>query len=358
VTRPPGLKSLTPDWFTRVLRRSGTLGPAANVTSVVAHGIGTGQLSSVTRVALEYDRDTGAPASLVVKTPSPDAGSRRVGATMGIYRSEVRFYQEVAPSIGLPTPTLHWSELDERTGDFVLVLDDLYPVTHAGDMLSHATTEQVSSAIGGLVGMQAPTWDDARLRRLPWLSGLGGMRALFAAVPAAIDGFERRFGERLEAQHMNLIRGLVPRTSEAFDAIWRPPFVIAHGDYRLDNMLFGTEPPAPALTVVDWQTVCLGPPGLDVAVFLASSVDTGTRRSTERDLLKSYVDGLAQAGVRGFGYDQAWESYRRASLSPLLLSVFTSVALERTERGDAMWLQLLRGAAQLVADTEAARVLD
>ncbi|KFG77450.1 oxidoreductase family protein [Streptomyces mutabilis] len=135
-------------------------------------------------------------------------------------------------------------------------------------------------------------------------------------------------------------------------------FVIAHGGYRLGNMLFVTEPSAPALTVVDWQTVCLGPPGLDVAVFLASSVDIETRRSMERYLIENYVDRLAQAGVRCSGYGLAWGSYRRASLSPLLLSVFTSVALERTERGDAMWLQLLQGAAQLVTDAEAVRVLD
>lgn len=358
MTRPQGPDSLTPDWFTRVLRRGGTLGPGTNVTSVSARRIGTGQLSSVTRVALEYDRVTDAPAAFVVKMPSPDAGSRRVGTTMGVYRSEVRFYQEVAPLIDLPTPTLHWSELEEETGLFVLVLDDLCSVTEAGDMLSHATAEQVSSAVGGLVGLQAPTWDDEHLRRSPWLGGLHTMRELFSAVPTAIDRFEHRFAERLEPHHMALIRALAPRAAEAFDTIWRPPFVVAHGDYRLDNMLFGVTPPAPALTVVDWQTVCLAPPGLDLAVFLASSVDLETRRVRERGLLADHADRLRQAGVRDFDRGQAWESYRTASLSPLLLSVFTSVTLERTERGDAMWLQLLRGAAQLVADVEAVRVLD
>ncbi|MEE1931286.1 aminoglycoside phosphotransferase family protein [Streptomyces sp. TRM 70351] len=351
-------EELTPDWFTHILHASGTLQPGTNVTSVSVHRIGTGQLSSVARALLEYDRVTDAPASLVVKQPSPDASSRRVGVTMGVYRSEMRFYEEIAPTVGLPTPTLHWGALEEETGRFTLVLDDLSPGAEAGDMLSYATTEQVSLAIGELVALQAPRWDDIRLRQLPWLGGLGSMRKLFDAVPLAIGRFEERFGERLEPRDMALIRTLAPRATEAFGVLWKRPFVIAHADYRLDNMLFGRTPSVPALTVIDWQTACLAPPGLDVAVFLASSVDIETRRATERELLECYVDRLAQAGVRHFGYGEAWKSYRAASLSPLLLSVFTSVTLERTERGDAMWTQLLRGAAQLVADVEAARVLD
>lgn len=352
------LEDLTPDWFTRVLRAGRTIGTDTSVTSVDVHQIGTGQLGSVTLATLEYDSATDAPASLVVKQPSLDAGSRGVGVAMGVYRSEVRFYEEIAPLVDLHTPALHWGALEEETGRFTIVLDDLSPRADAGDMLACATAEQASLAIGELVALQAPMWDDPRLRQLPWLGNLGSTRMLFGAVPAAVEKFKERFGERIEPHHMALVEALAPRAPEVVDAVWKTPLVLAHGDYRLDNMLFGNVPSAPPLTVIDWQTTCLAPPGLDAAVFLASSVDTDTRRATERRLLEEYVDGLAAAGVRGFGYTDAWESYRAASLSPFLLSVFTSITLEQTERGDAMWTQLLRGAAEVVADTEAARLLD
>jgi phosphotransferase family enzyme len=352
------LEDLTPDWFTRILRASGTIGVDTSVTSVDVHQIGNGQLGSVARVTLEYDNAGDAPASLVVKQPSLDAGSRGVGVAMGVYRSEACFYEEIAPLIDMHTPALHWGALEEETGRFTLVLDDLSPGADAGDMLAGATDKQTSLAISELVALQAPLWDDPRLRRLPWLGGLGSTRMLFGAVPSAIEKFKERFGERIEPHHMALVEALAPRAPEVFDVVWKPPFVVAHGDYRLDNMLFGRVPWAPPLTVIDWQTTCLAPPGLDVAVFLASSVNAQTRRATERGLIEEYVDGLAAAGVRGFGYAAAWESYRAASLSPFLLSVFTSVTLQQTERGDAMWTQLLRGSADLVADTEAARLLD
>ncbi|TXC93946.1 aminoglycoside phosphotransferase family protein [Streptomyces sp. ISID311] len=352
------LGDLTPEWFTRVLRAGGTIGPETAVRSVDAQQIGTGQLGSVTRVTLAYDGVADAPATLVVKQPSLDAGSRQVGVTMGVYRSEVRFYEQIAPLVGLHTPAVHWQALEEDTGRFTIVLDDLAPTSDAGDMMSGATAGQASLAIRELVNLQAPLWDAPRLYRLPWLGDLGSMRMLFGAVPGAVDEFTKRFGDQLEPRHMALVETLAPRAPQAFEAVWKPPFVVAHCDYRLDNMLFGTVPTAPALTVVDWQTTCLGPPGLDAAVFLASSVDTETRRTIERSLLDSYVDGLKEAGVRDFGPADAWESYRAAALSPFLLTVFTSVTLEQTERGDAMWTRLLRGAAELVSDTEAARLLD
>ncbi len=350
-------QDLTPDWFTSVLRAGGTIRTDTSVTSVDTQRIGTGQLGSVTRAVLGYDRAAGGPGSLVVKLPSSDAGSRDMGAAMGVYRSEVRFYQEIAPLIDLCTPALHWGALEEGTGRFTLVLDDLSPGADAGDVLARATSGQASLAISGLVGLQAPLWDDPGLRQLPWLADLGSTRLLFGAVPAAIKEFMERFGELIEPRHVALVEALAPRAPEVVDVVWKPPFVAGHGDYRLDNMMFGRVPPAAPLAVVDWQTTCLAPPGLDVAVFLASSVDTETRRVIERGLLEEYIDGLAEAGVRGFGHDDAWQSYRAASLSPFLLSVFTSVTLQRTERGDAMWTQLLRGAAELVDDTGAARLL-
>jgi aminoglycoside phosphotransferase (APT) family kinase protein len=181
---------------------------------------------------------------------------------------------------------------------------------------------------------------------------------LFGAVPSAVDPFTERFGDRVGPERLALVQRLAPRAPEVVDRVWRPPFVVAHGDYRLDNMMFGTGDGAPPISVLDWQACRLAPPGLDAAIFLSSCLDTETRRATERGQLEAYVDGLAAAGVEGFGFDAAWQSYRAASLYPFLLCVFTSITLEQTERGDAMWTQLLCGAADLVLDTDAAAVLD
>ena len=53
---------------------------------------------------------------------------------------------------------------------------------------------------------------------------------------------------------------------------------LVHGDYRLDNMLFGQPGADRALTVVDWQTVTWGPAMTDVAYFLGCALPSELRR--------------------------------------------------------------------------------
>lgn len=139
---------------------------------------------------------------------------------------------------------------------------------------------------------------------------------------------------------MTLIRTLVPRTAEAFDAIWRPFFVVAHGDYRLDNVLLGATLPAPAVAAVagggDRRRLADG-------LSRATGPRSGRVPRIERRHRNPACEGaMPHRGVRrqaraGPATTRHGESYRRASLSSFLLAVSTSVALERTERGDAMF---------------------
>jgi aminoglycoside phosphotransferase (APT) family kinase protein len=180
---------------------------------------------------------------------------------------------------------------------------------------------------------------------------------LFAAVPPAVDAFVERFGERLDPAHLALVQRLAPLAPAATEAVWKPPFVVGHGDYRLDNMLFGTAEGAPAISVIDWQAARLAPPLLDAAIFLGSCLRIEDRREHERALLGEYHEGLLAGGVTGFSLEDCWESYRGSSLYPFLITVAVSVTLQRTERGDAMWARLLSGCAEIVLETGAGDLL-
>jgi aminoglycoside phosphotransferase (APT) family kinase protein len=140
--------------------------------------------------------------------------------------------------------------------------------------------------------------------------------------------------------------------------IWKPPFIVGHGDYRLDNMMFGRVPGAPAISVIDWQAARLAPPLLDAAIFLGSCLSVEDRRAHERELLHGYHEKLCEAGIDGFSFADCLESYRGSSLYPFLLTVAVSVTLARTERGDQMWAQLFSASADIVQDTGAAALLD
>ncbi len=348
------IAELTPEWFTGVLRGAETISDGTAVTAVDFVPIGTGQVGRVLRAALQYDGDPG-PASLVVKVPSEDAGSRQMATAMGLYEAEVRFYAEIAPRLGAAVPTMHRAELDPD-GRFILVLDDLSRSTEVGDMVAGCDADRAALAIAALPVLQAPVWDDPQLPSRPWLDPTR-TDMLFGAVEPALSLFLERFGERLTSEHLTLARKLAPKAAAYRSRAWRPPYVIAHSDYRLDNMLFGTPPETPAISVVDWQGARLGPPLLDAAVFMAGCVDSTQRRDVEGDLLRVYHEHLGAAGVTAFTFEDCLDSYRRSSLWPFLLGIAVSVTIEQTERGDAMWARLIAGAAELVLDTRAGELL-
>jgi hypothetical protein len=349
---------LTPSWFTAALRESGTIAGDVAVTSVQAEPIGTGQVGLVALARLAYDGAAAdAPPTLIVKLPSPDAGSRGMAMAMGLYEAEVRFYQEIAPRLGPAIPRMHWGEVDAATGRFTLVLDDLSVGADVGNMVAGCGPEEAALAMDQLAGFQAPVWGDPDLPALPWLDPTR-TDLLFGAVAPALDLFIERFGERLEPEHLDLVRRLAPHAAGYRERLWQPPYVVAHSDYRLDNMLFGRAAGVPPISVVDWQGARLGPPLLDAAVFMASCLSTEDRRAHEQDLLCSYHGRLTAAGVTGFSYEDCQDNYRVGSLWPFLLGIAVSVTIVQTERGDAMWARLVRGAAELVLDTGAAELLD
>jgi hypothetical protein len=347
---------LTPEWFTEVLRGNGTLGADDSVVVVDATVIGTGQVGFVVRAQLGYDGAASGPASLIVKLPSTDEGSRQMGAAMRIYESEVRFYHQIAPRLPGAVPAMYFGDVDPASGRFTLVIEDLSPTSDVGDMVGGGTLHQAELAVGALPRLQAPIWNEPDLVTLGW-AGLERTEMLFGAVEPAIDTFVARFGDRVDPAHLELATRLAPKAAGSAQRLWHPPFVIAHGDYRLDNMMFGRYDGAPPITVLDWQAARLGPPLLDVAVYLGSCMTVDERRCQEDRLLRLYHDGLCAAGVNDFSLHECQQSYRLCSLYPFLLTITVSVTLQRTERGDQMWAQLFSNSAAIVADTGAGALL-
>ncbi len=123
-----------------------------------------------------------------------------------------------------------------------------------------------------------------------------------------------------------------------------------HGDYRLDNLLFG-EPASPQpFTVVDWQTVGWGPVMSDVAYFLGGGLAVEDRRAHEEELVRAYYDALVAAGVEGFSWEQCWTGYRRQAFGGILMAVAAPMLVARTDRGDDMFMAMVARHAQQAID--------
>ena len=117
VQRP---EDVTPAFLTEVLGR-----PVEDFDAVP---VGTGQMADSVRYSLEPDGD---PASVVVKFAAANDTSRATGLALRSYEIEVRFYRELAHTVGIRTPRCHHAAVDPATGWFTLVLEDMAPANRA-----------------------------------------------------------------------------------------------------------------------------------------------------------------------------------------------------------------------------------
>lgn len=98
-------------------------------------------------------------------------------------------------------------------------------------------------------------------------------KALKLADIGAEDGYLDRQVDRWLSQYNTRKFRELPHLDML--AAWlqnnRPPEqspVLMHGDYRLDNILFSSQPPARVLAIIDWELTTIGDPLLDLALAL------------------------------------------------------------------------------------------
>jgi aminoglycoside/choline kinase family phosphotransferase len=347
--------ALTPEWLTAALRRAGVLDDAV-VDAVSVTPVGTGQMCDSVRITVTYDRATDAPRSVVAKLPAADETSRATAVALRNYEKEVRFYQELAPTLSVRTPRLYHGDIDDSLGRFVLLLEDLAPAT-VGDQIQGCSVDDARRAVLQLARLHGARWDDPALEQIDWLVGRAAgatgtsIRDMLAAV---WTGFQDRYADRLDDQ-MTLAGDDLFENIDGYHTPRPGPRTIVHNDYRLDNLLF--HPASDEVAVVDWQTCALGVGPTDLAYFIGAGLSTEDRRAHEDELVRTYHQALGDAGVDDYSWDQCWTDYRRGSWSGVFMAVFAAMMVERTDRGDEMFLTMLERHGAQVADLEAVHLI-
>lgn len=339
---------LTCEWLTAAIG-------AGPVSGFSFDRIGTGQMSECYRVTLSYAGQADGPASVVLKVAATDPSSRQTGLALGLYEREVRFYADIAPALnpGPVAPCYH-AAFDPETGAFDLLLGDATPAV-VGDEIRGATAEQATVALTELGRVHGSMLGAAVLDDAEWLNREAPVnQALISGLYAA---FVERYAGLITPEQRNVCERLV----ESFDAYLadegapQRPHGLVHGDYRLDNMLFGAEGADRALTVVDWQTVTRGPAFTDVAYFIGCALPVEQRRAHYDEFLTAYHQALGPDAALTLG--QVREGVRRQSFFGVMMAIISSMLVERTERGDQMFMTMLDRHCSHVLDTHALDVL-
>jgi aminoglycoside phosphotransferase (APT) family kinase protein len=333
------IDELTPAWLAATLGRDG-------LELLGSERIGTGQMSHSHRVTFTAGAD---PESVVVKLASADPTSRGTGVSLGLYFREVAFYRALGARLGRPVPSCHAAEYDPSGGWFTLVLEDVSSGVQQ-DQIAGCSVELARTAVRALAQVHAPVLGDNALGAADYLNQPNPLTA--DMLKALLTGFTDRYEHRVAAEHMEICNRFVP-VWEQWGAERTPPLGLVHGDYRLDNLLFEPD----ACRVVDWQTVGWGPPMLDLSYFIGSSLELEERRAHEHELVRLYHDELTGQGVNSLSWEQCWHGYRRQAFAGIGMVVVATMMVERTERGDEMFMSWLARTAQQILDLDALELL-
>jgi hypothetical protein len=342
------------EWLTSMLHTAG-IGLENSLSVDDSESIGTGQVGDNVRFQLVWrDADPSLPDTVIGKFPSQSEISRATAVAVNTYVREIGFYRDLQHQIEIRTPHVHHVGWDPDTHDFVVMMEDIAPAEQ-GDQLAGCELTQAEMVVDQAVGLHAPTWGRTDgYAGFEWLSQPDpeGAAALGAMYSMCAPGFAERYRGRLSDDDLLLGEALVQHYPQLFTATadWAAAnhgYCVVHADYRLDNMLFGSPPASPAVTVVDWQTVTVGIGPADIAYFCGAGMLPDVRAVHERPLVERYAAAMRTAGV-ALDDDAAWDGYVLGSASGYLMALLASQIVERTDRGDEMFAVMAeRHAAQV-----------
>ena len=301
------------EWMTWALRRSGTLADGARVTSVDREPCGTGQLADSYRFTLGYDSPGAGPGTVVGKFASEDPASRAFGQQSGYYRTEIRFYQQLAPrlsAVALPT-ALH-AEVADDGAEFVLLMDDLAPA-RVVDQLSGCTVDEAALVVRQLAALHAGSWRNDQLATTDWLHGaIASFTDITANFRATVEAFPATFGDLVSESDLRQAAKLNAHLAE-WNSLISTPLCLWHSDIRADNLLFDARGGRTPVALLDWQAT---------RMHFAKPADYGppqeaAYRSAVAMLRNHYEAGLLEAESmveRANGFNEEFDSVQSAAV--------------------------------------------
>lgn len=357
----PGLDTgpleLGPDWFNNLFAE---IGIEAEVKGLTAKSIGTGQIGENVRFVFDYaSAGAGAPKSLVGKFPSGSEASLMTAKLLGHYRREVMFYRTFPKVAGRITPNALYTDYDEETNRFALIMEDMAP-SEQGDQLKGCGPEEARRALEAAAVLHAAYWDDPGLDDYGWLQGSSKAPppALGPEQVAALwGGFKDRYAAYLTPENIEVGDAYAAALPSGWGDQYDGPHALTHNDFRLDNMLFGAPTADKPLVVVDWQTASYGAPANDVAYFIGAGLTREERPKHEQALLRHYHEKLMAEGVKDYSFDDLYRHYRWFSFYGISVAFAAAMLVKQTERGDEMFLTMLRRHCAQVRDNDALDLL-
>ena len=353
MTIPESMADVSPQWVEECVG----WGKLKNI-NLVPMGEGVGMMSSMSIIELEWEDSKDTPSSLVLKLAAENDTNRAVSQQFNLYLKEVSYYKDLAPRTTARSPLVYASEIDEEH-NFFLLMEDVSSY-RMGSQVEGATLEECELCVDFLANLHASFWNQlSDVEWLPNMSGSDNATNMALGCEAGWPQLQAIFGEfvpdNIEAMRERYLAA-IPTLQAKLD---QQPKTLIHGDFRMDNMLFGQAPEHDALLVVDFQGPLKGNGIHDVAYLLSHSAKTDVRREHERDLIERYANGLITAGIKHYSVEKAWNDYRVGVLYSWTVAVVIAGTMDpANDRGFAWMSKMVERNGLAINDLNCLDLLD
>jgi len=324
---PHNYMRLTPQWFTELLCRDV---PGAEVTGLTLAEASNGS-SNRQRILLRYnaagDR-AGLPPSVFCKA-SQSLLNRIMLGSSGTAKGETDFFTKVRPVLEIEAPTPLHAAFDDHTRAYIIVMKDM---TGEADFLneqspvSRADAEGMVRVLATLHGsyFADPALGTAALPFHHWSDWWDNQMAVSPTFATkcvrAMDECEQIVPARLFARR-NEIWPLTNRSAELHRDL---PRTLIHSDVHLGNWYRRDG----HMGLCDWQITTTGHWSRDLIYALSTSLSVEDRRNWFDDLLRAYIDAMAERGVTDIRFEDAHRQCRQQLMSTL---AFWTITLRPTD---------------------------
>jgi Phosphotransferase enzyme family len=296
-------QALDSNWLTHALA---PVSSGASVTSVetveVIRTVATKVRFTVTFDGAERRREAFCLKGLL----DVDADLARGGAVTVL---EADFYGQLAPSLPVRVPDCAVTVIDREAQFGVVIMRDL--IAQGARFCSAMEAFTVDEAAQSLEQLCRLHTGGVVLDQYPWITRrvAAFARGNYVPLPTLQQMLDGPRGEGLPARTRNA--ELLLRSMGALAALDESgPDVLVHGDSHAGNIFRTKEGPG----LIDWQVLQRGGWALDVAYHIAAVLPVGVAETSERTLLRHYLDIARHFGGHVPADEEAWTQYRAAAV--------------------------------------------
>lgn len=314
---PGTYEALSEAWLTAVLCRDV---PNAKVTGFRVADRSDGS-SNRGRLHVSYNEagtKAGLPATVFCKASVTPKNRVLLAGSSGA-RVETAFFQHMRRLVDIETPVPIHAAFDPWTHGYMVVMEDLGATAHFCNDKTAISRQHAERIVNTLAKLHARFHECKELGgpQIPLLTWPQYFDDVNAANPGFAEACDKGFSLAEEVIPPRLFkrqREIWPLTDASVRRHDSLPKTVVHCDVHLGNWYIAGNGD---LGLTDWQCVSIGHWSRDLAYALSTTLAVEDRRAWFDDLLRLYLDKMAQYGVKGLNFDEAMLNVRQQLMTTL-----------------------------------------